>query len=168
MGLRPIRQVGATNNELHSDVVMERGGIVSIASGQKGSYSTEASGAVPIGILLNDVEDLNYFNQPQKLMRSVTDIGGILAIATEGEFETDFLDPAVTGTINAGQPAFLSSSGWVTTREQFSENGDFGDEVIVNPRVGVFTKGDHTVRGASTGWARIKLEIKQGASTVTQ
>jgi hypothetical protein len=160
MALRPFRQIVATNNDFIGTAAMERGGVVSVASGSIGSYSTEASGAVPIGILLNDIEDLNYFTGREQLYRAAHDIGSVLAIVTEGEVETDSLDPAVTGTINAGQEAFLSSSGWITTRKQFSEN-DL--TLIVNPRVGVFTSGDHSVRGVGLGWARVRLQISLGA-----
>ncbi len=164
MGLRPFRQIMATNNDFMSDTsAMERGGVVSVASGSLGSYATEASGAVPLGILLNDIEDLNYFTGKEQLYRSAHDIGSILAIATEGEVETDFLDPAVTGHIVTGAPAYLSSSGWITTRPQLS---DTNLTVIVSPRVGVFTSQDHTVRGVGLGWARVRLQISLGAEVL--
>jgi len=162
MALRPHRYVAGTNNDfVSSTVAMERGGVVSVASGQIGSYATEASGAVPLGILLNDIEDLNYFTGKEQLLRSAHDIGSVLAIAIEGsEVETDFLDAAVTGTISAGDPAFLSSSGWITTRPQYS---DTDITLIVNPRVGVFLSGDHAVRGVGLGWARVRLQFTLGA-----
>jgi hypothetical protein len=163
MALRPFRQILATSNEFVGNAAMERGGVVSVASGNVGSYATEASGAVPLGILLNDIEDLNYFTGREQLYRSAHDIGSVLAIATEGEVETDMLDPAVTGTISAGDPAFLSSSGWITTRKQFSEHDVEPIALIVNPRIGVFTSQDHSVRGVGLGWARVRLQIKQGA-----
>jgi len=163
MALRPFRQIMATNNEFVSSAAMERGGVVSVASGNIGSYATEASGAVPLGILLNDIEDLNYFRGREQLYRAAHDIGSILAIATEGDVETDFLDPAITGTISAGDPAYLSSSGWITTRPQFSETDVEPNALVVNPRVGVFISGDHSVRGVGLGWARVRIQIRQGA-----
>jgi len=161
MALRPFRQVMATNNDFVSSTsAMERGGVVSVASGNLGSYATEASGAVPLGILLNDIEDLNYFTGREPLFRSAHDIGSVLAIAAEGEVETDMLDPAITGTISAGDPAYLSCSGWITTRPQYS---DTDINLIVSPRVGVFISGDHSTRGVGLGWARVRLQITLGA-----
>lgn len=165
MGLRPHREVMATTNQFVGNAAMERGGVVSVASGQIGSYATEASGAIPIGVLLNDIEDINYFKERENLNLSRHDIGSVLAIVTRGEVETDFLDPAATGTINAGDIAYLSSSGWITNIRQPS---DVDVNVTVSPRVGVFTTGDHDVRGVGLGWARVRIDISPAASVVTR
>jgi hypothetical protein len=165
MALRPIRQVVETSNQYHADAAAERGGIVSLASGQVVSYddATAGSGLVPVGVLLTDVEDLNYFNGPQKLMRSVVDIGGVVAVAVEGEFETDFIEDSVEGTIVTGQTAYLTANGELTNTPT-SSNDPAQPNMVVNPIVGVFTSNDHVTRGAGLGWVRFMLQIKQGAA----
>jgi len=165
MALRPIRQVVETSNQYHADAAAERGGIVSLASGQVVSYGATAagSGLQPVGVLLTDVEDLNYFNAPQKLMRSVIDIGGVVAVAVEGEFETDFIEDSVEGTIVAGQTAYLTADGELTNSATTGDDPAMPN-TIVNPVVGVFTSNDHTTRGAGLGWVRFMLQIKQGAT----
>lgn len=165
MALRPIRQVVETSNQYHADAVAERGGILSLASGQVVSYNATAaaSGAVPIGVLLTDVEDFNYFNGPQKRLRSVIDIGGVVAVAVEGEFETDFIATAVAGLISAGETAYLTADGMLTNVPVSSEDVA-QPNMVVNPIVGVFTGSDHVTRGAGLGWVRFMLQIKQGAA----
>lgn len=165
MALRSIRQVVETSNQYHADAAAERGGILSLASGQVVSYNAEtaASGAVPIGVLLTDVEDLNYFNGPQKLMRSVIDIGGVVGVAVEGEFETDFIEDSIAGTIVAGQTAYLTADGELTNSPTSSDDVA-QPNMVVNPIVGVFASSDHVTRGAGLGWVRFMLQIKQGAA----
>jgi hypothetical protein len=160
MALRGFREIESTNNAFVVTGASERGGVLSVSSGNIASYATEASGSVPLGILLTDIEDINSYNRPQPLLRSVAPLGSQVGICVKGEVETDFLDPAVTGTINAGQVAYLSTSGWITTNPQYSDTDLLR---IVSPVVGVFTSGDHGVRGVGLGYARVKVDIQQGA-----
>lgn len=118
MALGEYRQVLATDINWVVDAAAERGGILSAASGNIASYNTSitASGVTPIGILLDDVEDLNPMKHPQFYQRNVTDIGGKVGIATKGEFITDFVDGYAKPHIDAGDKAYLTHSGLVTIR----------------------------------------------------
>lgn len=118
MALGEYRQVLATDINFVVNAAAERGGILSAASGNIASYvaSVVASGTTPIGILLDDVESLNPMLHPQYYQRNVTDIGGKVGIATQGEFITDFLDPDAEVHIDAGDRAYLQNSGLLTIR----------------------------------------------------
>ena len=116
MALAEYRQVLATDMNYVVNAAAERGGILSAASGNIASYVTTvvASGTVPIGILLDDVEDLNPMKTPQYYQRTVTDLGGVVGIATKGEFITDFVDGYAKPHIDAGDRAYLTHSGLLT------------------------------------------------------
>lgn len=119
MALRPHLQVLATDINWIVTAAAERGGILSAASGNVASYVTSvvASGTVPIGILMEDIESMNYMNHPQYLQRRVSDLGSKVGIMTEGECVTNFVDGFAKPHISAGKQAFLTHSGLVTVRD---------------------------------------------------
>ena len=96
-------------------------------SGSIASYNTaigggvglagNPSGIVPVGVLLQDIESMQYSKHPQYLQRDVADIGSKVSLMSVGECYTDFLDPFATPHISAGKVAYLTNSGMVTTRD---------------------------------------------------
>ena len=131
MALGPNRQVFQTTIRYAVNEAAARGGIMCASATTAGAatYLTVPTGTNvrPLGILLDDVEDLNYDRHPEYLQRNVIDIGGGVGIANKGEFQTDL----VVGTPAQGQPAYLHPSGYVGATQ-------LTDGLNPAPRVGVF------------------------------
>ena len=110
-----------------------RGGIVSIVTGGSGAsmdqslavvgYQGYSSGALPIGLQLQDVVSIDQTRQHINFHRDEVQVGSKIAILRKGYVVTD----QVVGSPTAGQLAYLSSSGTVNA----SQVG-----VAVNPPVG--------------------------------
>lgn len=155
MSLKPNRQTFQTNIDCTVSGVAERGGILSFVPGVAGLCryldSTAVSGqlANPAGLLLDDVEALNYFNHPEYRQRNVVPQGSVVGIATEGEFYTDLVetataDGASVGTYIPGDTLYLADDGKVS-RQQIAN---------LRPTVG-------TALSALTadGFLKIRLEV---------
>ena len=112
MALGPNRQVFQTSIRYAVNEASERGGVLS-ASTTAGAatyvVSPTGSAVYPIGVLLDDVEDLNYDRHPEYLQREVIDIGGGVGIVNKGEMQMNL----IVGTPTQGQPAYLHPSGYV-------------------------------------------------------
>lgn len=128
MSLRESRQVFQTNIDCTVSGVAERGGILSYVPGVAGlcEYANAAavSGSLsnPAGLLLDDVEALNFYNHPEYRQRNVVPQGSVVGIATEGEFITDMVetatpDGASVGTYAPGDPLFLADDGKVSRQQ---------------------------------------------------
>jgi len=128
MALKETRQTQHTNIDCTVSGVAERGGILSFVPGVAGlceySDATAVSGqlANPAGLLLDDVEALNYYNHPEYRQRNVVPQGSNVGIATEGEFFTDFVetataDGASVGTYAAGDTLYLADLGQVSRQQ---------------------------------------------------
>lgn len=155
MALGENRQTWQTNIDCTVSGVAERGGILSFVPGVTGlceySDATAVSGqlAKPAGLLLDDVEDLNYYNHPEYRQRNVVPAGSVVGIATEGEFFTDFVETETAdgfsvGTYAPGDTLYLADDGKVS-RQQIAD---------LRPTVGVALG---TV--SADGFLKIRLEI---------
>jgi len=155
MGLKETRQTWETNIDLSVSGVAERGGILSFVPGVVGlgQYLNAAavSGllAKPAGLLLDDVEALNYFNHPEYRQRNVVPQGSVVGIATEGEFWTDFVETATAdgfsvGTYAPGDTLYLADDGKVS-RQQIA---------ALRPTVGVALSAL-----SADGFLKIRLEL---------
>lgn len=144
MALGEYRQVFHTNVELSVSGVAERGGIISFDPVQAGNGiyadATAVSGQLvqPAGLLLEDIEALNYMNHPQYRQRNVGAQGEVVGLLTDGEVITDFVEttgPGVisVGTYAAGDPLYLADNGKLSRN-----NGTFGNvaATAIRPRVG--------------------------------
>ena len=125
MALGEARQVFHTNSQCTVSGVAERGGIMSYVPGVNGLCRYLNAGAVsgalalPAGLLLGDVEALNFMRHPQYRQRNVEPEGSVVALATEGEFWTDQVetataDGASTGTYAPGDVLYLGDDGEVS------------------------------------------------------
>jgi len=155
MALRETRQTWQTNIDCTVSGVAERGGILSFVPGVAGlceySDSAAVSGqlAKAAGLLLDDVEALNYYNHPEYRQRNVVPQGSVVGIATEGEFWTDFVETATddgfsVGTYAPGDTLYLADDGKVS-RQQIA---------ALRPEVGVALSAL-----TSDGFLKIRLEI---------
>jgi hypothetical protein len=125
MALGEARQVFHTNSQCTVSGVTERGGIASYVPGVNGlcayADSTAISGQLsgPAGLLLGDIEALNFHRHPQYRQRNVEPEGSVVALATEGEFWTDLVetttsDGASVGTYVPGDTLYLADDGKVS------------------------------------------------------
>lgn len=132
--------------------VAERGKIVchvvgTTAAGEVTGLATHTGVATQaVGILLDDVESMNYDRHGEYLQRNVSDVGSVVGIATKGEFETDliFYGP----TPSQGQPAYLAASGYV------SANQAGANTVDAALRIGTFRSAPN-----ANGFCRVYIDL---------
>lgn len=163
MALKGSRQVFQTNIDLTVSGVAERGGILSYVPGVNGlgayADATAVSGSLvnPAGLLLDDVEAMNFFTHPEYRQRNVVGQGSVVGLVTEGECITDFVETPLgpgaiaVGTYAPGDPLYLADNGQVSRN-----NGTFGNvtATAIRPAVGA-------ALGALTadGFLKIRVEL---------
>ena len=113
----------ADRNELDVDIsffynagTAERGGVVSIASAGSGAamdqagalvaYTAAANDVVPVGILLNDVVNLDLTRQHINWHKDEIQKGGKVSVLKKGYVVTNM----ITGTVTAGAAAYLDDA----------------------------------------------------------
>lgn len=118
MALKPDRLETVTDvSFFSSSATATRGGIASISSEGSGvamddansvvAYANAASGAKPVGILLNDVVDLDLTRQHINYHKDEVQKGGKVTLLQVGQVTTNFID----GTPAAGDVAYVAASG---------------------------------------------------------
>ena len=100
----------------------ERGGIVSVSTagsgeandqgGQLATYAVNPSGAAPIGILMNDIVNLDLTRQHINWYKDEVQKNSKVTIWEKGEVLTNMIQPGIT--ITAGSKAWLHASGYVS------------------------------------------------------
>lgn len=121
MALKGSRVIGQTEVDIHyfMNVTGERGYVVvhnTTGSGealdqaqQTVTVSANPSGKVPVGILLNDVVNLDLTRQMINRHKDEVQVGSKVAILRRGRVVTNAIEAAATPT--AGEPAYLANSG---------------------------------------------------------
>jgi hypothetical protein len=161
MALQPSRQVFQTNVDNTVSGVAERGGIMSFVPGVAGlvayADATAVSGLVarPIGVLLDDVENLNFYNHPEYRQRNVVPQGSVVGIATECEVWTDFVEVTGPGALSVGTYApgdilYLADNGNVSRNNGTLNNGATAKRVIVGMAL--------SARG-SDGFLKVRIDL---------
>lgn len=149
MALSPSRQIFQTNVDYSLNEVAERGKICAILPGTTPNGEVTASvvptgvGVQPIGLLLDDVEDLNFDRHGEYLQRNVVDVGSVVGLAHECEIETD----QITGSPVAGNPAYLNVNGTVSPTQLTDGNNPA-------PLVGKFLSAPN-----ANGFAKLRIDI---------
>lgn len=123
MALKPDRIEHLTDVSFFMNTTAERGGVVSVVTEGVGAsmddasavvaYAAAASGAKPIGILLNDVVDLDLTRQHINWYKDEVQKGGKVTVLRQGFVVTD----KVAGTPAAGADAFVANSGVISTTQ---------------------------------------------------
>lgn len=100
----------------------ERGGVVSFSTGGSGAamdqsvqlatYVANPSGARPIGLLMNDMVNVDLTRMHVNQYKDEVQIGGKVTLWEKGEVVTNRIQPGVT--ITAGNTAYLHASGYLT------------------------------------------------------
>jgi hypothetical protein len=125
MALKPDRIELQTDVSFFMNTVAERGGVVSVVTATSGvgvsmddanavvEYAAVASGAKPVGVLLNDVVDLDLTRQHINWYRDEMQKGGKVTLLRQGQVTTNRI---VTGaTPAAGVDAYVGASGLIGT-----------------------------------------------------
>ena len=136
MALKPDRLETVTdvsffmNNSTGSTI--ERGGIASISTEGSGvamddansvvAYAAAASGAKPVGVLLNDVVDLDLTRQHINYHKDEVQKGGKVTLLQVGQVTTD----QVSGTPAAGDVAYVAASGLIGNDSDSGNNAQIG------------------------------------------
>jgi hypothetical protein len=133
MALKPDRLETVTDvSFFSSSAIAERGGIASISSEGSGvamddansvvAYAAAASGAKPVGVLLNDVVDLDLTRQHINYHKDEVQKGGKVTLLQVGQVTTD----QISGTPAAGDVAYVAASGLIGNDSDSGNNAQIG------------------------------------------
>ena len=121
MALKPDRIEHLTDISFFMNTTAERGGVASVVTGGVGvsmddadavvAYATAASGAKPMGVLLNDVVNLDLTRQHINWHKDEMQVGGKVTLLRIGQVTTNL----VNGNPSAGDAAYVGPSGTVST-----------------------------------------------------
>lgn len=123
MALKPDRVELLTDISFFMNTTATRGGVVSASSTGSGvsmddanavvAYAANPSGAKPIGVLLNDVVDLDLTRQHINWHKDEVQKGGKVTVLRQGQVTTNL----VAGTPTAGADAYVAASGNISTTQ---------------------------------------------------
>jgi hypothetical protein len=125
MALKPDRVELLTDVSFFMNTTAERGGVVSVVTATSGvgvsmddanavvAYAAVASGAKPVGLLLNDVVNLDLTRQHINWHKDETQVGGKVTVLRVGQVTTNMLVAAITPS--AGADAYVGASGLIGT-----------------------------------------------------
>jgi hypothetical protein len=125
MALKPDRIELLTDVSFFMSTTAERGGVVSVVTATSGvgvsmddgnavvAYAAAVSGSKPVGVLLNDVVNLDLTRQHINWHKDETQVGGKVTLLRQGQVTTNML---VAGTTpSAGADAYVGVSGLIGT-----------------------------------------------------
>lgn len=125
MALKPDRIELLTDVSFFMNTTAERGGVVSVVTSTSGvgvsmddgnavvAYAAVVSGSKPVGVLLNDVVNLDLTRQHINWHKDETQVGGKVTLLRNGQVTTNSL---VAGTTpSAGADAYVGVSGLIGT-----------------------------------------------------
>lgn len=125
MALKPDRVEVLTDISFFMNTTAERGGVASVVTATSGvgvsmddanavvAYAAVASGAKPVGILMNDVVNLDLTRQHINWHKDEVQVGGKVTLLRQGQVTTNQL---VAGTTpSAGADAYVGASGLIGT-----------------------------------------------------
>jgi len=123
MALKPDRIEHKTDISFFMNTTAERGGVVSVVSAGSGvsmddanavvGYGATVSGAKPVGLLLNDVVDLDLTRQHINWYRDEVQKGGKVTVLRQGQVTTNMI--VSNATPSAGDDAYVGVSGLIGT-----------------------------------------------------
>lgn len=123
MALKPDRVELLTDISFFMNDTAVRGGVVCVDTATSGvgvsmddanavvEYAADASGALPVGILLNDVVNLDLTRQHINWHKDEVQVGGKVTVLRHGQVTTNL----VAGTPTAGADAYVANSGYIST-----------------------------------------------------
>ena len=118
-----------------NDETAERGGIASFSTAGSGAaldqsaalvtYSPTQSGIKPVGILLNDMVNIDQTRQHINFHKNEVQRGGKVTLLRKGWITTNMIDPGDVDSDApaAGSRAFVGPSGLISTKNAVPANG---------------------------------------------
>ena len=123
MALKGDRYELDTDISFFMNEVATRGLVVSVSTAGSGAamdnsmalatVRANASGALPLGVLMNDVVNLDLTRQHLNQHKDEVQKGGKITILRKGFIVTD----AISGTPSGGQDAFLAGTGLISATQ---------------------------------------------------
>lgn len=123
MALKPDRVELLTDISFFMNTTATRGGVVSATSAGSGvsmddanavvAYAANPSGAKPVGVLLNDVVDIDLTRQHINWHKDEVQKGGKVTVLRQGQVTTNL----VAGSPTAGADAYVAASGYLSTTQ---------------------------------------------------
>ena len=131
MALKSDRSVLDTDISFFMNEAATRGGIASVSTGGSGAamdqgealvtYAALPSGAVPVGLLLNDMVNIDLTRQHLNQHKDEVQKGGKVTLLRKGYVVTSNLE----GTSpSAGDPAYVAHSGNLAASDLSSDDTD--------------------------------------------
>ena len=121
MALKPDRIELLTDVSFFMNTTAERGGVACVVTGGSGismddagavvGYVAAVSGSRPIGVLVNDVVNIDLTRQHINWYRDEVQVGGKVTLLRQGQVSTN----RVAGTPSAGVDAYVGASGLIGT-----------------------------------------------------
>ena len=130
MALKSDRSTLQTDISFFMNEAATRGGVASISTGGSGmsldngaavvTYGAVPSGKVPVGVLLNDMVDIDLTRQHLNQHKDEVQKGGKVSLLTKGWVVTNSLQ----GTPAAGDLAYLGHSGNIANSDLSNDDSD--------------------------------------------
>jgi hypothetical protein len=131
MALKQDRSTLQTDISFFMNEVAERGGVVALSTAGSGAsmdngnavvtYAADASGVVPVGLLVNDMVNIDLTRQHLNQHKDEVQKGGKVTLLNKGWVVTNALEGTAP---NAGDLAYLGHSGNLATSNIVSDDGD--------------------------------------------
>jgi hypothetical protein len=151
MALQPHRKHIDSRIDFFMNEVAERGGIASFSTAGSGeandqgvqlcTYAASPSGKVPIGVLMNDMVNLDLTRQHLNYYKDEVQKNSKVTLWEKCEVLTNMIQPGIT--ISAGDRAWLHASGYV------SNTGFLGGPVV----------GKFTSTKDENGFAKLSVNL---------
>ena len=129
MALKTDRSTLQTDISFFMNEAATRGGIASLSTGGSGAamdqgaalvtYAADASGKVPVGLLLNDMVNIDLTRQHLNQHKDEVQKGGKVTLLQKGFVVTNNLEGA---NPSAGDPAFLGHSGNIAASDIITDD----------------------------------------------
>ena len=158
MALKSDRSVLQTDISFFMNEAATRGGVVAVSTGGSGAamdngaalvtYSAEPSGKVPVGLLLNDMVDIDLTRQHLNQHKDEVQKGGKVTVLQKGFVVTSSLEGTAP---SAGDTAFLAHSGNISASDLATDNVDADGSTRV---VGRFLSGVD-----EDGYAKVYIDL---------
>lgn len=163
MSLKGQRHEFYTDISFFMNQVAVRGGIATFVTVGSGAamdqasasvqYAAASSGAVPIGMLMNDVVNYDLTRQHINFQRDEVQIGNKVRLLKKGFVTTN----NIIGTPAGGEEAVLTSSGNLMPLQTYNAVGAnyvASINYALNPRVGRFTSSKD-----EDGFAKVEVQL---------
>ena len=125
MALKGDRNELETTTDFFMNSTATRGGVASVSTAGSGAaldqaaalveYGATPSGVTPVGILLNDMVDIDQTRQHINFHKNEVQKGGKVTLLRKGWITTNMVDPG--DTIAKGDSAYVGPSGLLSNKQ---------------------------------------------------